>query len=637
MISSTLDIETLPAIVGRASAEAAPSLLFEVHKSNVAIAWQARKGDAGKAFAEAAYTRRERFYVQRHAAMFMEPRGFVAEWDAAAGKLTVWGAAKVAWTNRKILAAAMGLSESAIELIEVDVGGGFGSRGEFYPEDFLIPFAARHVGRPVKWIEDRREHMMCANHARDIECEVEIAATRDGKILGLRGHSWSDNGAYLRTNGSVGPRNVSQFMSGPYAIENIELATSMLMTNKTPSGTYRGPGRFEAEFIRERLIDMMARDLGIDRVEIRRRNLVADAQMPYPLATVTPFESATELDSGDYHALLAQCLADFGWEEKARLSGRLIDGRYHGIGIGCFIEGGAAGPSEEARLVLECDGSVICYLGSAAVGQGIETIMAQIAGDALELPFDRIRVLHGSTSHVVEGYGSFHSRSTVMGGNAIMVAAEALKEKIRAVAASRLGCAVAELKLDGDRVRGPAGKSLTLREVAREPIEASGTYRQKKYTYACGAEAAHVAVDPGTGHVAVLDLCSIKDVGRMINPLTLKGQAIGSMVQGLGGTFLENLVYNDDGQLLAGSFADYLLPTADAFPNLRATIVEMKRSPTNPLGVKGAGEGEILPVGGVIANAVADALRDFKVEPRALPLSPEVVWTLIDGAKKRRG
>jgi carbon-monoxide dehydrogenase large subunit len=306
-----LEIETLPAITNREQAEAERSVLFEDHGSNTAITWKAFRGgadEADKAFRTADYVRRERFKIQRHAAMFMEPRGFVAEWNQAAGKLTVWGAAKTAWYNRRVLAAAMGLDVEAIDLIEVDVGGGFGSRGEFYPEDYLIPAAARLVKRPVKWTEDRREHMMSANHARDIECDIEIAVNRDGRFVGLRGQVWADIGAYLRTNGSVGPRNVAQFMSGPYCFENIDIKSSMLMTNKTPSGTYRGPGRFETDFIRERLIDLVAKDLNIDRVELRRRNLVADSQMPYPLASITPYDSSTELDSGDYHAVFDRCL-----------------------------------------------------------------------------------------------------------------------------------------------------------------------------------------------------------------------------------------------------------------------------------------------------------------------------------------
>ena len=436
-----VDTEMLPAVTTRAQAEARRSMLFEEHGSNVAITWKAFKGDADAVFKSADYVRRETFKVQRHAAMFMEPRGFVAEWDEANGKMTVWGAAKTAWHNRRVLAKQLGLEVEAVELIEVDVGGGFGSRGEYYPEDYLIPAAARAVGRPVKWTEDRREHMMSANHARDVECDVEIAVSRDGRLLGLRGQAWSDVGAYLRTNGSVGPRNVVHYMCGPYTFENIDLKSSMLTTNKTPCGTYRGPGRFETDFIRERMIDLAAKDLGIDRVELRRRNLVADAQMPYPLPSITPYDSSPELDSGDYHAVFDRCLSEFNWAEKSKLSGKLIDGYYHGLAVGSFIEGGAAGPKEEARLVLETDGSLSVYLGSSSVGQGLETIMAQIAADAMEMSYDKITVHHGSTSHVKDGYGAYHSRSTVMGGSAILIGAEKLKEAIRNAGAARLGCA----------------------------------------------------------------------------------------------------------------------------------------------------------------------------------------------------
>jgi carbon-monoxide dehydrogenase large subunit len=627
-----LDIETVPAITNREQAEAKPSVLFEDHGSNVAITWKAFRGDADTAFKTADYVRREQFKIQRHAAMFMEPRGFVAEWNGSAGELTVWGAAKTAWYNRRVLAAALGLDVEAIELIEVDVGGGFGSRGEFYPEDYLIPAAAKLVKRPVKWTEDRREHMMSANHARDIECDVEIAVSRDGRFIGLRGQIWADIGAYLRTNGSVGPRNVAQYMSGPYCFENIDLKSSMLTTNKTPSGTYRGPGRFETDFIRERLIDIVAQDLKIDRVELRRRNLVADSQMPYPLASITPYDSSTELDSGDYHAVFDLCLKEFGWAEKSKLSGKLIDGYYHGLAVGSFIEGGAAGPKEDARLVLETDGSLSVYLGSSSVGQGLETIMAQIAADATELPYEKITVNHGSTSHVKDGYGAYHSRSTVMGGSAILLAAEKLKERIREAAATRFGCAPGDVMIDGERV-SHSGKYMQLANLSDTPLEVEASFFNKKYTWAYGTQAAHVAVDPGTGHVKVIDYLSVEDVGRIINPLTLHGQAIGSIVQGLGGAFLEHLVYDDEGQLLTGSFADYLMPTASDFPNIRSITLELKRCPNNPLGAKGAGEGGLIPVGGIMANAVADALSHLNVQPMELPLSPPRIWQLIETAE----
>lgn len=632
-----VDIESLPAITDRTQAEAGDTILFEEHGSNVSMQWNAVKGDADAAFAKADYTRRETFRVQRHAALFMEPRGFVAEWDAEAERLTVWGAAKVAFANRKILAATMGLPLDRIDMLEGDVGGSFGSRGEFYPEDFLIPFAARHLGRPIKWVEDRREHLMAANHARQIECDVEIAATRDGKILGLRGRNWTDNGAYIRTNGSIAPRNAAQFMSGAYDIEHIALTSFSLTTNKTPTGTYRGPGRFEPDFVRERLIDLMAKDLGLDPLEVRRRNLVPADKMPYPLATMTPFESVTELDSGDNHALLDRCLDEFGWAEKIKLQGKCIDGRYHGVSVGCFIEGGAAGPSEDARIVLETDGTFSVYLGSSGVGQGIETIMGQIAGDALEVPFERVRVHCGSTGFVAEGYGSFHSRSTVMGGSAIVMAAEALKAKLKNVAARVLGCAPEAVMLDADGARDGSGNAVSYADLSDQPVEAEARFENKKYTYAYGSLAAHVAVDPKTGQVDILDVASTKDVGRMINPATLNGQSVGSIVQGLGGALLEEFVYDSDGQLLTGTLADYLLPTASDFPNIRSTVIELAPSPHNPLGAKGAGEGEIIPVGGVIANAVAQALANFGVEPMALPLSPPNVWRLIQDAQSKQG
>jgi carbon-monoxide dehydrogenase large subunit len=628
----TVDIEALPAVTTRAAATKGDSLLFGPNSGNVALTFRAACGDAAAVFESAPYRRRESFRTQRHFGLTMEPRGLLAEWDADRGILRVFGAAKVLFFNRRILAKQIGLPEDAIDMVENDVGGGFGARGEFYPEDFLIPFAARHIGRPVKWIEDRRENLMAMNHAREAEAEIEIACRRDGTILGLRGHAYTDMGAYMRTNGAVGSRNVAQFMSGPYRIPNIDVDVTLFMTNKTPVGTYRGPGRFETDFFRERLFDMVAKDLGLDRVDFRRRNLVAESEMPYAIATINPFESKDQFDSGDYQITLDRCLAEFGWDEKAKLQGRLIDGRYHGIALGCFIEGGAAGPKESARLALNGDGSVTVYMGSSAVGQGVETVFAQIAADALEIPMDRIReVLHGSTAHVSDGYGAYHSRSVVMGGSALLDAAEKFRSAIRIAAANRLGCDAAAVKLGEETVSGPDGRSLKLAELAG--ISAEGAFLNKKHTYTYGAHAAHVTVDPKTGRVEVIDYVAVEDVGRIINPKTLKGQVIGSLVQGLGGAFMEHLVYDDQGQLLTGSLMDYLLPTASDFPNLRSVTLEMKPSPINPLGAKGAGEGGIIAAGGVMANAVANALASLGVEPRELPLSPPRVWALVNAAK----
>jgi aerobic carbon-monoxide dehydrogenase large subunit len=697
-----IDIEELPVVTGFAAPDGGGTLLFD-SATNLAATLTALKGDADAAFRDAAYVRREQFKVQRHTALPMEPRGLVAEWHD--GRLTLFGTAKVPFPNRRILAAQFGIPEHAIRMVENDVGGGFGVRGEFYPEDFLIPFAARFVGYPVKWIEDRREHLIATNHARDVSCMLEIACERDGTILALRGHATADVGAYIRTNGATGARNTAQILSGPYRVPNIRMEVSLHVTNKTPVGTYRGPGRFEADFFRERLFDMAAGELGIDRVEFRRRNLIAEPEMPYALAKVVELDLDTATDSGDYRITFERCLAEIDWTRKASLQGKLIDGRYHGMAVGCYFEGGASGPREHARLVLETDGMVSVYVGSSANGQGLETAFAQIAADALEIPIARIRgVFHGSTDLLPEGFGTYSSRSIVMGGSAIVAAAAKLREMIRVAAAQRLGCesrdveiveGVARARADvlgmggataipsplvgegrgggsrdfGNAVpplptptpdsspqgggeksgalsrqeqalfRMPAGagvfarKFVSLSEIAKDGIVADGSYASPHRTYSYGAHAAHVAVDPATGHVRVIDYVAVEDVGRIINPAMLHGQTIGAIVQGLGGTFLEHLVYDEHGQLLTGSLADYLMPTAANFPTIRAIALEEKPAPHNPLGAKGAGEGGIIPVGGVIANAVAAALRPLGVEPRELPLSPPKIWEMIARAR----
>ena len=616
-------VEAQDALAGRV-------LLVEASGSNSPATIFGVKGNADAAFEDAPYVRRERFSVHRHSAVPMEPRGLLAEWDAAAGRLTLHGAAKVPYHNRRALAALMGLAEDCVDLVENDVGGGFGVRGEFYPEDFLVPFAARKLCRPVRWIEDRREHLMATNHAREAECEIEIACDLDGHIRGLRARSLVNMGAYIRTTGSTPPRNIAQVLPGPYRIEHVRSEVTLVVSNKTPSGTYRGPGRYEADFFRERMLDLAARDLGIDRVELRRRNLVRDADMPWPMPTVQPLNIPSECDSGDYSTTLQRCLEEFGWAEKATLQGQLVDGRRHGIAIGCYLEGAGSG-KESARLILQADGRVMVNVGASAIGQGVETIFRQIAGDLLDLPIERIAgVQHGSTGLVADGGGAFSSRSTVMAGSALSLAAETLKASIRAAAANRLGCAAMDIAIGDGVARGPGagsdrGTSVSFAEISADVPPADGVYTSAKRTYSYGAHAAHVAVDPGTGGVEVLDYVAVEDVGRIVNPATLHGQCLGAIVQGLGGTLLEHLVYDARGQLLTGSLADYLMPTASDFKRIAVHAMELQPSPNNPLGAKGAGEGGIIPTGGLIANAVADALG---AEPYALPLSPERVWVL---------
>ena len=634
------DIEPLEPVVDSVAAARDATLLFDEAGTNRACRYTASRGDIEAAFRAAEYTRRERFSTQRHTALPMEPRGLLAHWDGERGLLTVWGAAKVPFFNRATVASMLGLSADAVELVENDVGGGFGARGEFYPEDFLIPFAARHVGHPVRWVEDRREHLISINHAREMQAELEIACRRDGTLLGIRGRVLVNTGAYIRSNGLTPPRNVAQFMTGPYRVPGVHIECDTLVTNKTPCGTYRAPGRFEGSFFCERLLDLAALDLGIGADEIRRRNLVREEEIPYSLARIAPGDNYadTETDSGDYHRTFERCLAEIDWQGRQHLQGALIDGCYHGLGIGCFIEGGAAGPKENARLTLQADGRVAVNIGSSALGQGLETAFVQIAADALGVSAARIAgVYHGSTRLVKEGFGSFHSRSVVMGGSAVLLAASRFRAALCAAAALRLGCRPEQVSLGDGRAQGPGGALLDWAELARPEIAVEESFSSHKHTYAYGSAAAHVTVDPRTGRVEVLDYVIVEDFGRIINPLMLKGQVIGSLLQGLGGTFMEHLVYDAQGQPLAGSLADYLIPAATDFPSLRAVVLEERPCPNNPLGAKGGGEGGIIAVGGVIASAVAAALRPLGIQPLDLPLSSSRIWQLIRQAETGAG
>ena len=625
-----VDIEVLEAVSNCNDANSGRSLLFANWNNNKAITYRATRGDISPAFETSDYVRREHFSTQRQLAHPMEPRGILADWNENDDHLTVEGAAKVPFANRKILAKMMGLSENSIDMIESDVGGGFGARGEFFAEDFLIPFAARLTGNPVKWIEDRRDHLLTTGHAREMSCEIEISCKADGTILGLRGEVWVDAGAYYRTNGTISPRNVAQFMSGPYRIPNIDIQSHAMLTNKAPIGTYRGPGRFEADYFRERLFDIVAGDLGIDQVEFRRRNLVVEPEMPYPIATIKPVEREEKFDSGDYLMTLDHCLEKFNWSIKEKLQGQLVDGVYHGLAVGCFIEGGAAGPSEDAKVALQADNSVHVFVGSTAVGQGVMTALTQIAADAMEIPIEQVKLFHGSTIYVKEGFGSYHSRSTVMGGSAIIKAIKRLRECIGQAAAVRFGCLAEEVEISDGAVKAGDGRSISLGELANDVPEIEETFHNHKHTYAYGSAAAHVTVDPNTGNVELLDMLMVEDVGRIVNPLTLHGQAIGAMVQGLGGAFLEHMIYDENAQVVTGTLADYLLPQSSNFPNIRAIMLGEKKSPINPLGVKGGGEGGILPCGGLMANAVASALSSYGIQPNQLPLSPAYIWGLIN-------
>ena len=635
-----VEIEELPAIVNFAAAAQPAALVHEPAGTNV-LRVTVGRGNAEDAFKSAPYTRRERFSVQRHSAIPMETRGLVAVWDATRSRMELSGATKIPFFNRTLLAGMLELPESSVVLRVLDVGGGFGVRGEFYPEDFLVPFMARTLNRPVKWIEDRRENLMTTNHAREIACELAIACDRDGTILGLRAEVMVDIGAYARGTGGTAPTRCAQFLPGPYRIENFACNVNVYVSNKTPAGTYRGPGRVEANFFRERLLDMAAADLRIDPADFRRRNLVSAAEMPYDIGKLVPYEAPAQYDSGDFHAAFERALEEIGWREKQSVQGRNIEGWYHGIGLACFVESGVGGTKENARIRLAADGTLDVYVGSASSGQGHETVFAQICADTLVLPLDQIRVTCASTDQLSEGFGTWHSRSAVMAGNAVVNAAHAFVERARAVASDYLGRPNVEISWQEEQFRrSDADAAVTLQALAtfaagrNESIDVSAAFEhtgRKPFSY--GTNAAHVAVDPRTGQVRLIDFVGVEDLGRILNPLIVHGQALGAMVQGLGGAFLEHLVYDESGQLLTGSLADYLLPTASDYPNIRGICLELAPADGNPLGAKGAGEGGLVAVAAAIGNAVSAALASFGVQARDLPLSPPRVWELIKSAQ----
>lgn len=636
----TADFEPLPAVVDWTTATAPAALLFEASGSNIATQYTVGQGDVADAFTQAPYRRRETFYCHRHTALPMETRGLVASWAPREERLRIWGCTKVLWFNRKAIAEALDLRLDQVQLVATDIGGSFGVRGELYPEDFLVPYVSRQIGRPVKWIEDRREHLMATNHSREMTCDLEIACSRQGKILGLRAQLYADMGAYTRTNGGVVPSRAALMLIGPYRIPAAQFHVTLFHSNKTPVGTYRGPGRFEGNFFRERLMDLAAVDLGIDAADFRRMNLLTESELPHSVGQLIPYDDAEIVyDTGDYPAGLERVLNAVDYEALAKISGREIDGRRHGVGLCCFVEPSAGGPRENSRVVLESDGRVSVHTGCCAVGQGLTTALTQLAADALGLSLERVVVHGASTENLEEGYGTFASRGTIKGGSAVVAGVKDFIQQLVGYGAALTGRTAAELHWDNGAIRLRDGTELLgLEEIAQRAaqagraIEGNGRYFGQDMTFSYGAHAAHVAVDPRTGVVSVLDYYGSEDVGRVINPLIVHGQLIGAIAQGLGGVFLDELVYDENGQLLTTTLADYLVPTATDFPVIRGESYGAKPAATNPLGIKGAGEGGIVGVAAAIANAVAAALRPLDVQITALPLSPLRVWEAIGRA-----
>lgn len=645
---SAVDVEfdPLPPVVSMDDAKSDQTLVTESAGTNIAVDYAVDHGDVAAAFADAPYTRRETFYCHRHGAVPMETRGFVASYDRVAEHLTVWGGTKVNFVNRRILAGMLDMPENNMNFIELDVGGGFGSRGEFYPEDFLIPFLAIKLGRPVKWIEDRREHLIAANHSREMACELEIATESDGTLRGMRGWLRADMGAYLRTNGGVVPAKAVQSLPGPYRLPAFGCHVEVFITNKTPVGTYRAPGRFEATFFRERLFDMAAADLGIDPVDFRARNLLTEAEMPYPIGKLLPYDRAATYDIGDAEPLLRRALLEIGMEPGAEFSGVLPDGRLRGVGCASAIDSTAVGPAENARIILSENGTAIVYTGLSAMGQGHQTSFAQICADEFGLPVENFAVQRTDTSHLEWGYGTFNSRGIVMGGSALVVTADKIKAVLIQVAGMRLNLAEDELEFrdgavyranddDGDALMDipellAAREALGLDRGEGRQLDVSGTFEQTTPTHTYGAHATEVAVDPETGHIEILQYATTEDIGRCVNPMIVHGQTIGGVAQGVGGALLEEFVYGDDAQPLSTTFADYMLPSSMDVPHVATVTFENSPSAFNPLGVKGAGEGGIIAAGAALANAVRNALSDYDMEITALPLKPETIRGYIE-------
>jgi len=638
-----LEFEPLAAVTDATAPP--PAALFEHTPDNLASLIEEGFGDLDAAFARAHRVVRLSFRTGRHSAVPMETRGLVAVPDRGAGRgrgrgegrLTIWGPTKVTHFNRGVLAAMLGWPEHRIRLVEPDVGGGFGARGEFYPEDFLVPCAALRLGRPVKWIEDRVEHLSAINHSREQCYELALALDREGRFLGLEADVVNDMGAYLRTHGTVVPGLSAGMLPGPYEMEAYRCRMRCVLTNKTPTGTYRAPGRFECNAARERLIDRAARLSGLGPVEIRMRNLIAPARMPFERGTTILGEEVS-YDSGDYPAALAEAaaLSEYpshapgeapvgGEAAGAGRSGR----RYrHGMGLACFVEKTGTGPFEGARAFLDRSGALVVATGACDLGQGLETCLAQIAGDALGVDHAGVIVRHGDTDLIPHGVGSFASRGTVMAGNAVHAAVSELRTRVLDRAAARLDTAAGELVIGASgTVRGADGRTCTLADLAAEPgLEAVHYFRCEQMAYSHGVTVARVRVDTATGLVVPERIWVLYDVGRVVNPAIVAGQIEGGVAQGLGGALLEELRYDDTGQFLTGSFMDYLLPGTTDVPSIVHRDLGGSPSPRNPLGVKGAGEIGIAGVGGAIANAVADALGDAERDADRLPLAPERVF-----------
>src|SRR5881409_2878745 len=666
--------EPLPAVteLEAALADGSPLVHADVPANRAARLIQ-RVGDPEGAFAKAAHVLTERLYVERSCASPIEARGVVADYDPRTGVLRAWISTQAPLPIKNGLARLFGLPEFNVEVIAPDIGGAFGVKIMlFYPEEILVPHAAIQLGRPVKWIEDRREHFTSASQERGQLHQIEVAIDDTGRILGLRDRFLHDAGAYT-PYGIVVPLITATQLPGPYRLRNYHVEFDAVYTNKVQVTPYRGAGRPHGAFVMERVIGLIGRALGLEPVEVRRRNLIQPDEFPWDVGLTFQDGGPTRYDSGNYPAGLAMAIDMIGAADfRRRQTEARRAGRYLGLGLGCYVEGTGIGPYEGAHVRVEPSGKVLVATGLTTQGQGHGTTFAQIAAEALGCDPADVSVVTGDTTKFNWGAGTYASRGLVTSGNAIHRAATEVREKVLRLAASLLEVSPDDLELaDGRaRVRGAPGKELTLGALAtvanpiryahgkeaaeaalrlvkpregavlregEEPgLEARGYYAPPHATFASGCHAAIVEVDLDTGNLTFLRYVVQHDCGTVVNPTIVEGQIRGGVAQGVGGAFYERIVYDADGQPLTATFTDFLMPTALEVPEIEIGHTETP-SPLNPLGIKGVGEAGAIPVPALVAEAIDDALAPLGVRVREMPLHPDRLRQLIAAARARGG
>ena len=615
---------------------------------NLAGSFEVTVGDPDAAFADADRVVSGRFYIQRYTGMPLEPRGVAAVWDAGRERLTVWSSTQWPHTLRESLATLLDLPQRSIQVIAPDVGGGFGIKQDVYPEEVVLALLARRLGRPVKWIESRREHLLTAVHAREQWHDIELAVRNDGTILAMRADVLSDQGAYTRSLGILCPSLTAAALPGPYRLRNYHCRVRVALTNKAPAAAYRGAGQPEAVFATERIVDRVAQALGLDPADVRRKNFIRADEFPWDVGTESAQDVHVVYDSGDYIGGLDRALELSNYASwratQAVERGRGDQGRLIGIGLAAYTMLTGLGPHESSLLRVDPTGNVTLVTGSSPHGQGTATILAQIVGDVLGIAPERVHVLHGDTDAIPYGVGTYASRNAVVAGNSALVAAQHIRDKALALGAQLLEVAVEDLELSDAqvRVRGAPERAVSLGQLslAAAPgkplpegmtpgLETLHYFLAHQATFASGLHVAIVEIDRDTLEVHVLDYAVLSDAGPLINPLIVEGQIAGGVAQGIGGALFEQLTYDAEGNFLSQTLADYCMPAADQIPPIRIAHLHTP-SPLNPLGVKGLGEGGAMAPPAAIANAVEDALRALDVRIDATPITPAGLKALID-------